>query len=258
MPSHLPLTNLYRKTPLVFGHRGASAYAPENTLEAFRLALEQGADGFELDVTLSADGVPVVIHDDRVDRTTNGHGLVSGLTLADLKRLDAGYSDRFGGQFAGARIPTLAEVFEACAAAPIINVELKHDRSPARQLAQKVVEVIHAYERSGRVLVSSFRFSSLARVKALDPELPVALLYMLPRFGPRLAQCLAGRLPHEAHNPTSLGLSAGDIAWCHRHGLRVNVWTVDDESEMRRLIAEGVDGLIANRPDVAVRVRAFN
>jgi len=103
--------------------------------------------------------------------------------------------------------------------------------------------------------VSSFQFSSLGRVKALDPSLPVGLLYMAPVFGPRLARCLAGTLPHEAEHPAAVGLSARHIAWYHQSGLRVNAWTVDDESELRRLALAGVDGLITNRPDVALRVR---
>ena len=254
--SSLKLTNLYPRTPLIFGHRGASAYAPENTLAAFRLALEQGADGVELDVTLSADGVPVVIHDDTLDRTTTGKGPVSRMTLADLKTLEAGYPAKFGGQFAGQRIPTLSEVFEACGKRPIINIELKRDRSPGRQLARRVVDLIHAHGRQGRVIISSFQLSSLGRVKALDPELPVALLYMLPVLGPRLAKCLARRLPHEAHHPAARALTAADIVWCHQQGLRVNAWTLDDEPGLRRLALDGVDGLITNRPDLAVRVRA--
>jgi glycerophosphoryl diester phosphodiesterase len=254
--SRLKLTNLYPRTPLIFGHRGASAYAPENTLAAFRLALEQGADGVELDVTLSADGVPVVIHDDTLDRTTTGKGPVSQLTLTELKTLEAGYSSKFGEQFAGQCIPTLAEVFEACGAQPIINIELKRDRSPGRQLARRVVDLIHANGRQGRVIISSFQFSSLGRLKVLDPDLPVALLYMLPVFGPRLAKCLARRLPHEAHHPAANGLTAADIAWCHQQGLRVNAWTLDDGPGLRRLAMDGVDGLMSNRPDLAVRVRA--
>ena len=252
----LKLTNLYSHTPLIFGHRGASAYAPENTLAAFRLALEQGADGVELDVTLSADGVPVVIHDDTLDRTTTGKGPVSRRKLAELKNLEAGYPAKFGAQFAGQRLPTLAEVFDAGGEQPIINVELKRDRSPGRQLARRVVDLIHAHGKQGHVIISSFQLSSLGRVKALDPDMPVALLYMLPLFGPRLAKCLAQRLPHEAHHPAAQGLTAADIAWCHQQGLRVNVWTLDDEPGLRRLALDGVDGLITNRPDLAVRVRA--
>ena len=186
MAASLKLANLYPRTPLIFGHRGASAYAPENTLAAFRLALGQGADGVELDVILSADGVPMVIHDDTLDRTTTGLGSVSRLTLAELKQLDAGYPARFGTQFPTERIPTLAEVFAACGDQTVFNIELKHDRSPGLQLAARVVELIHASGRQERVLVSSFQFSSLGRVKALDPNLPVGLLYMAPVFGPRL------------------------------------------------------------------------
>ena len=250
----LPLANLYPRTPLVLGHRGASKYAPENTLAAFRLALEQRADGLELDVILSADGVPVVIHDDTLDRTTNGHGPVSRLTLAELKKLEAGYPARFGEQFPTERIPTLAEVFDACGDQLVINIELKYDRSPGRQLAGRVVDLIHVHHRQDRVIVSSFQFSSLGRVKALDRDLPVGLLYMTPIFGPRLAQCVAGRLPHEAHHPPAAGLTTQQVAWYHQHGLRVNAWTVDDEPEMRRLALAGVDGLITNRPDRAVSV----
>jgi len=250
------LSTFYTRTPLIFGHRGASAEAPENTLAAFRLALEQGADGLELDVTLTAEGEVVVIHDDSLDRTTSGHGPVSRRTLAEIKRLEAGYPARFGTQFAGERIPTLAEVFAACGDHARLNIELKHDRSRGRQLARRVVELVHTHGWQQRVLLSSFQFSSLGRVKALDPSLPVGLLYMAPVFGPRLARCLARRLPHEAHHPSALGLRAGDIAWCHQHGLRVNAWTVDDEADLRRLALAGVDGLITNRPQVAVKVRA--
>jgi glycerophosphoryl diester phosphodiesterase len=257
MTPALGLTNLYPRTPLVLGHRGAAADAPENTLAAFELALEQGADGIELDVTLTADGAPVVIHDDTLERTTNGHGPVGALTLAELKTLEAGYPAKFGQRFRGLRVPTLSEVFQAAGEPAIVQVEIKHDRSRGRQLAQRVVEVIRERGREGRVLISSFQFSSLGRVKALDPDLPVALLYQRPSCGPRLAKLLAGRLPHEAHNPSAERLTAADIAWYHERGLRVNAWTVDDEAEMRRLFAGGVDGLITNRPDLAMRVRAI-
>jgi glycerophosphoryl diester phosphodiesterase len=251
----LQLANLYRRVPIIFGHRGASANAPENTLAAFRLALRQGADGFELDVTLSADGVPVVIHDDTVDRTTDGEGRVSRLTLAELKRLDAGYPTKFDGQFAGERIPTLAEVFQAFAGQAIMAVELKRDRSPGRQLAARAVELIQAHRLERSVIVSSFQNSNLRRVKALNPSVPVGLLYTNALAAPLMRLLAAGR-PHEAHHPGLKHLSPRMVRWYHAHGLRVNVWTGDEESDLRRLVAAGVDGLITNHPDRAVSVRA--
>jgi glycerophosphoryl diester phosphodiesterase len=251
MAADLGLGHLYPRTPLILGHRGASQYAPENTLSAFKLAMDQGADGVELDVTLSADGVPVVIHDDSLDRTTNGHGPVRLQSLAALKRLDAGYPGRFANQFPQERIPTLAEVFTSLSPQAIINVELKHDRSPGRELAGRVVALIHEHAMARRVLISSFQFSSLRRVKALDPRLPVGLLYSSALMGPRLARCLAGALPHEAHHPSQDHLTTERAAWYHAQGWRVNAWTVNDEGDLRRLAAAGVDGLITNRPDVA-------
>src|SRR3970040_2158507 len=119
------LLHFYPRIPLILGHRGASAYAPENTLAAFRRALELGADGFELDVTLSADGVPVVIHDDTVDRTTDGSGPVANLTLAQLKQLPAGFRARFGTEFAGERIPTLEEVVARLGQRALLHVEFE-------------------------------------------------------------------------------------------------------------------------------------
>jgi glycerophosphoryl diester phosphodiesterase len=169
------LPHLYPQTPLILGHRGAAAYAPENTLAAFRRALELGADGFELDVTLSADGVPVVIHDDTVDRTTDGSGAVARLTLAQLKQLSAG--KKFGPEFAGEHVPTLAEVFAAFSQPAIINVELKRDPSPGRELAAKVVALIHEHQVARRVILSSFYYDNLQRIKQLDAALPVGLLY---------------------------------------------------------------------------------
>jgi glycerophosphoryl diester phosphodiesterase len=251
----LQLANSYRRVPIVFGHRGASADAPENTLAAFALALRQGADGFELDVTLSADGVPVVIHDDTLDRTTNGAGPVRLQTVAELSRLEAGYPVRFDSRFSGERIPTLAEVFQAFAGRALINVELKRDRSPDRSLAARTVELIQTHRLEHSVLVSSFRISNLRRVKALNQSIPVGLLYLDARVAP-LMRLLAGGLRAEAYHPAQKYASPRTVRWCHARRLRVNVWTVDDESDLRRLMAAGVDGLITNHPDRAVSVRA--
>jgi glycerophosphoryl diester phosphodiesterase len=251
----LPLADLYTRTPLIFGHRGASADAPENTLAAFGQALAQGADGFELDVTLSADGVPVVIHDDTLDRTTNGRGPVGGQTVAALKRLEAGYPERFGQQFAGERVPTLDEVLAAFGDQALINIELKHDRSPGRRLAAEVAALVHAHRLSKRVILSSFQFSNLRRVRALDPGLPIGLLYVSALGGARLVRWLAAGLRPEAHHPGCYTLRPVALSWFHENGLRVNTWTVNDDDDLRRLAAAGADGLITDHPGRAVRIR---
>ncbi len=252
----LPLAHLYSLAPLILGHRGASAYAPENTLAAFERALALGADGFELDVALSADGVPVVIHDDRVDRTTDGRGAVADLSLAELGRLDAGYPQRFGRQFSGERLPTLEAVFARFGLRPIINVELKVDRTPQQRLAEQVVALVRAYGLERRVIVSSFQLGNLRRVRQLAPELPLAALYNLPRFAGRLhrwlGQALTPAPAPEAHHPEFVSLTLEAVRWYHGQGLRVNTWTVDDPADLRRLAAVEADGLITNCPDVAL------
>lgn len=252
----LPLPHLYPRLPAVWAHRGASDDAPENTLRAFGLALEQGADGLELDVTLSADGEPVVIHDDTLDRTTNGHGPVGRHTLAQLKALDAGYPAQFGAQYAGERLPTLDEVFTAYGQQTFINVELKQDRAPGRPLAPRVIALIHQHGLAQRVIVSSFQFSNLRQVRALDPALPIGLLYTLATGGARVVRLLNPDLRPEAHHPGCYTLRPEQVAWYHGHGLRVNTWTVNDEADLRRFALAGVDGLITNRPVLAVAVRA--
>jgi glycerophosphoryl diester phosphodiesterase len=251
----LPLGRLYARTPLILGHRGASGEAPENTLSAFEAALRLGADGVELDVTLSRDGVPVVIHDDTLDRTTTGAGRMSDQSLAELKRLTAGYAARFGNRFAGERIPTLAEVFAALEARAIINVELKRDRTPEGALGREVVRLIYDHQREARVIISSFQLRALQRVRQIAPALPLGALYMRPaaagRVESRLRQAVCPAAP-EAHHPEYPALTPEWLQWYHAHGLRVNTWTVDEPADMRRLAAAGVDGLITNRPEVAV------
>lgn len=251
----MSLPHLYARVPLIFAHRGASAYAPENTLAAFRRAVELGAEGVELDVTLSADGVPVVIHDDTLDRTTDGRGAVARATLAQLKQLDAGFRARFGDQFAGERLPSLAEVFVAVPPPVILNVELKRDASPDKTLAERVVALIREHRMEARVLLSSFYYDNLQRVKRVDPALPVGLLYAPGLAAYIVRSGLPPIVPHEAHHPHRSLVNAGAMRWYRGRGYRVNVWTVNEAAEMRRLMGLGVDGFFTDVPDVAVRVR---
>ncbi len=250
-----PFDRLYRsRQPLVFGHRGASASAPENTLPAFQAAIEQGADGVELDVQLSADGVPVVIHDDTVDRTTDGHGRVTGLSLAELRALDAG---RFrGNAFAGTRIPTLDEVFELARGHLLVNVELKIDDTRDAGLEKRVVETIARHAMRDQVIVSSFNPVSLWRLRRLDPALPRGMLYApdQPRY--LRDRWLAVLARPDAMHPGRTLATREHVDALRSDGFKVNVWTVDERAEVKRLIDLGVDGIISNRPGDVVRWRA--
>ncbi|MDE3090063.1 MAG: glycerophosphodiester phosphodiesterase [Chloroflexota bacterium] len=234
--------------PLVIAHRGASAYAPENTLAAFNLAFEMSADGVELDVTLTRDGVPVIIHDDNVDRTTDGHGAIKAMTLAEVKRLDAGAW--FDAKFRGAKIPTLAEVLETTAGRGTVNIELKSTTLQTDGLEATVAKVIDDTHAGERVMVSSFNPFALYRMAILKPQLPRGLLYAdrLPLYLRRTWLRPIAR-PNALH-PVWKMIDERLVKWARGKGYEINTWTVDDPEEMRRLIALGVDAIMTNKPDV--------
>jgi glycerophosphoryl diester phosphodiesterase len=240
------------KKPLNLGHRGASAAAPANTLAAFGLALELGADGFELDVQLTSDNEMVVIHDYSVDHTTDGTGLVRQKTLAELKTLDAGA--RFAPRFAGERIPTLREVFAAFGKRAFINVEVKSTSPRGNGLEQRLIALIREYGLGERMVVSSFNPFALWRMRRLAPDLKLALLYSddLPAY---LRNRWLAFLSHpDAMNPKYTMATTGHVRWAQAHGYGLYVWTVDDEAEMRRLASLDVTAIISNKPDVLGRV----
>jgi glycerophosphoryl diester phosphodiesterase len=261
--------------PLIFGHRGACAYAPENTLAAFNLAFELGADGIELDVTLTKDGVPVVIHDDTVDRTTDGRGKVSGMTVREIQRLDAG--KWFDSKYRGEKIPTLEEALAYVPVGKIVNVELKTNvllswqpraakssrfassgdsvkmflrLGESSPLEKTVVRVIEETRNADRIIVSSFNPIALYRVMKLNPMVCRGLLYFkeLPIFLGRAWLRVLAR-PHALH-PSNTTLTGQVANWARKRGYQLNTWTVDDPLETRRLAALGVNGIITNKPDV--------
>jgi glycerophosphoryl diester phosphodiesterase len=236
-------------------HRGASGYAPENTLPAFTLAAEMGADGIELDIHLSADGEAVVIHNDTVDATTNGYGRVSQMTLSELVTLDAG--SWFDTRFAGARIPTLAQVFEAVGQRLLINVEIKVEAGyhPVQQ-EMEAVRLIQEHHMAHRVIVSSFSPSSLRRVHKLDPNIALGFLYA-GRVPVYLLRCLRWLgVPYHALHPAFGSVDAAYVAKARQVGQQVNVWTVNVADDMRRMRDLGVDSIITNYPDLLGQILA--
>jgi glycerophosphoryl diester phosphodiesterase len=240
--------------PIIFAHRGASAHAPENTLASFRLAADLGAPAIELDVKLTADKEVVVLHDPSVDRTTNGKGLLSQLTLAELRELDAGSS--FSPAFKGERIPTLAEVFDEVGMRLYINVELTNYSTSTDDLVPRVVELVRKHGMQKKVIFSSFLPQNLSKARKLIPEVSLGQLAMQGIQGWPFRSAIGNIFPHEALHPYFTDVNAALVERMHRQKRSINVWTVDDPVEMRRLIALGVDGIITDDPALALQVAA--
>jgi len=233
---------------LNFGHRGASGLAPENTLAAFRLARQLGADGVECDVQLTRDGEVVVCHDEDVERVSDGRGRLSTLTLAELKQLDFGAW--FGAAFAGERILTLQEMIDGLDAGALLNIELKTMALRSAGLEAQTAAIIRRNNLYGRLIVSSFNPLALWRIHRIDPRIDLGLLYW-PGGPLYLRRAWARRLmPFQAMHPEHRMVDERYVRWARRAGYRVNVWTADEPAEMRRLIQLGVNLIITNRPDV--------
>lgn len=250
--------------PLVFGHRGAAGLAPENTMASFQLALDAGVDGLELDIHPSSEDVPMVFHDDTLERCTNGRGPIRALPLAALRELDCGHTftpdggktHPFRGK--GERIPTLEEVF---AAAPTqrINIDFK---SSSPGMMDQVDQLIRKFNAHHRVLVCSSDDALAPLVRKRFPNLPtsactheVAKLVLLGFLGlgrwfVPAVQALQIPMDHFGIPVLTPRL----IRQAHERGLDVHVWTINDEPTMRKCIELGVDGVMSDFPADLVRV----
>jgi glycerophosphoryl diester phosphodiesterase len=226
-------------------HRGASGTFPENTLAAFRAAIEAGAQMCELDVQLSRDRAVVVMHDDTVDRTTDGHGAVADLTLEELKRLDAGARFKDGVP-RGERVPTLDEVFEAVAGRCALNVELKE-----AGFEREVAAIMRKWHAAGDSMVSSFDWQALETMRTVDPGIRAGVL---AENEPDKMIDAAVRMRAYSVNPRFDMVTAEFCQRAHQRGLMVLTWTVDVPDLMRYLIDAGVDGIMTNYPE---RMRAL-
>ncbi|MBI2187102.1 MAG: glycerophosphodiester phosphodiesterase [Acidobacteria bacterium] len=262
----MPVRFFEQAGPLVFAHRGGCALGPENTVAAFDLGLAAGADGLEFDVHLSADGLAVVHHDATLDRTTSASGPLCGHTADELARIDAGcrFADRGAFPFRnqGVGIPTLAEVLRRYPDTRMI-VEMKED---SREMGEAVARDVRRAGAAGRVCAAGYGARSAAAARAALPEMAssachaevrLAVYRTWARWPPRNVPYGGYQVPE--HNGVLRIVSPRFIRYAHDAGLKVQVWTVDEERDMRRLLEWGVDGLISNRPDLAVRVRdSFN
>ncbi|MDR7434466.1 MAG: glycerophosphodiester phosphodiesterase family protein [Armatimonadota bacterium] len=225
---------------VVLAHRGAAHAAPENTLAAFALALSEGADGIEFDVHRTADGHLVVLHDEVVDRTTNGFGPVSQMTLEQVRSLDAG--SWFDPRFAGEKVPLLEEVLELARGHLLVDIELKTSGIEAQ-----VVETVRKFRMAPSVLISSFSREAISAVKEIAPEIAVGLLSLHGDPSEALSLGVQVFLP-------SVGVLSKDcVESCHRQGISVVTWTILTEQDAREAIRLGVEGIIADDPVMARR-----
>ncbi len=241
------------RSPLVFAHRGASAHAPENTLAAFELAIQEGADFIEMDAKLSADERVVIIHDQTVDRTTDGTGLVKELPLASLQELDA--SAKFP-EFSGKEhIPTLEEVIETFRGRVRFNIELSNYFTPLDALPIKVATIIDYIGICDQVLISAFHPFAILRFHKLLPSIPIGFLARRGLPG-ALSRSRLGKkiVPYQAIHPDKDDVSYQLIRAAHSSDMRVHAYTVNDPQEMAKLLSLEVDGLITDYPSIARQI----
>lgn len=237
-----------------FAHRGFSGKYPENTMLAFRRALEtEGCDGIELDVHLSKDGELVVIHDERIDRTcVSGSGFVKDYTYEELKHFDVSY--KFAGTCEPQHIPTLREYFELVAPTHLItNIEIKTSIFEYPGIEQKVYDLIEEFGLKDRIIISSFNHYTIKRMKAICPDIECGLLVgdWLIDAGSYVKQVGA-----ECLHPIFVNVVSDEIRnEIKAHGVKLNVWTVNEEAHIRGMIERGVDSIIGNFPDRVSRIR---
>jgi len=230
---------------LNIAHRGASGTRPENTLVAFRRAIEVGADMIELDLRATADGVAVVMHDSTVDRTTNGSGRLRDLTLKHVQALDAGAW--FSPDFAGERVPTLSEVISLTAGRIALNLELKETG-----VEEQAVEALRR-QGDGGSFIASFHDECLARVRELDPGMRLSLIVGIdPLSEDEIARLMerTQRLGARTLAASYRGITPSLLAATSAAGIGVVAWTVNEREDMRRMVELGIAGITTNYPEV--------
>ncbi|MUK87387.1 glycerophosphodiester phosphodiesterase [Ornithinibacillus sp. L9] len=236
----------------IIAHRGSAGTHPENTMAAFREAERVGADGIELDVHLTKDGKLAVIHDETVDRTTNGSGHVKDFSLTELQRLDAGSS--FSKQFTGERIPELADVLSWVKEKNLlVNIELKNVfylEYPG--LEEKVLAEVERFNVKGQTIISSFNHVGLNKVRELDQDIDIAILYSAKLYQPWQ---YAGSLGATSIHPHFYSITEDMIRTSERKGIPTRPYTINEVPLMEKLIKAGCTAIITDFPARAIEVR---
>lgn len=234
----------------IHAHRGASAYAPENTMPAFRKAIELKSDFIELDVHMTKDRKLVVIHDEKVDRTTNGSGMVAFMTLDQIKKLDAG--SWFSEKYKGVQIPTLREVMDLVKNTPLfLNIEIKIGYRFYPNIEEKIIALIEEYDMIDRIIISSFDHYSLVRVKEINPKIKTGILYIASLFEPwEYARYVKVDYLH----PNYITVTKEFLQSAAKNNFPINAYTVNDEKVMKELAYGKISGIITNYPDKAKKI----
>lgn len=236
----------------VIAHRGASKKAPQNTIPAFQLAIQEGADGFENDVHLTKDGFIVVCHNYSIDETSNGTGLIIDYTLDELRRFDFGAY--FSEEFAGTKIPTLDEFLDLCGGLDVINIEIKTPQQKGSEIVRKTIERVKEFGLFENLIISCFNKEILLECKQIDAKVKTGILYSTECPYEELYEDYVGfakSIGADAIHPLAMFVDDEYIENCHNAGLMVNPWTVDKDYAIARLNEWGADGVITNYPDLA-------
>ncbi len=243
----------------VISHRGANRVAPQNTLDAFKKSIQYKADGFETDVHMTSDGIPVICHNYSVDKTSDGKGKIAARTLEQLKKLDFGYY--FHHSFKGTRIPTLEEFLKLSEKAnlKVLNIEIKSPKNKDYSIADKIIEAVKKHNLFDKLLISSFDPDLLVYIKDIEetcktgflysPDKPITYKYVLGR-----EIDFAKSIDADAIHPHQMFVNQELVDKAHENGIMVNPWTVNKEKDMLKLLGYGVDGLITDVPNIAKRV----
>jgi glycerophosphoryl diester phosphodiesterase len=237
---------LYMKKSLNIAHRGFSGSYPENTMIAFRKAVEIGCDGIETDLHMTKDGIIVICHDETIDRTTNGSGFIQDYRYKELCKFDAGV--KFGREFQGEKIPSIDEFLDYVKNKDLlINLELKNDIIHYNEFEKKVIEKIYEFKLENNVILSSFNHYSMIRAKECDSSIKTGLLCLAALYNVHDYVKTVGA---DALHPFYPSVMNAEIVDCiKKNGIRINAYTVNEEKHMKKLVELGIDGIITNYPD---------
>ena len=241
--------------PLVLAHRGANKRAPQNTIPAFKKAVEFNSDGIETDVHLSKDGQIVICHNYTIDETSSGKGLISDYTCEELKKFDFG--SYFSPEFKGVSLPTINELLDVVKNMTLINIEIKAPQQK-NDLVKRTIETVHNYGLSDSVIISCFNPECIRESKEIDPNIKTGLLYEDDDLGKEImafgVEKYCAQLNANAAHPMRTLITKDEVDRLHANNMMVNVWTVNEKEDILKLTDWGCDALISDIPDYVISV----